>query len=151
MNRFKLILPISILMGSIILGAAYYVSQINSVTLQCPVVTTSENKEFAEKERCSSFISKIDDDYNKWNRESFSDISQNQTMEIHKLEEVAYSKKLNTCIAVTSGIYTNYKLGGKEIKSFYVKDLLTNKILLERQINEDYIEESFKNELNSLR
>jgi len=120
MNKQKLILPISILLGCVILGGFYYASEANKkVSIDKPQVVKSEvvkpeenikNDDFTKKIECEKYRDSIAKTINQYNNSQVPEIrNSNNTgtgdeainhlyVENKELKEIFYSPKVNSCL-----------------------------------------------------
>lgn len=115
MDKNKWILPVSILLGCVILGGFYYGSQVSkqrSVDKQQAIKTEMEKKAdyFEKKKECEKYTDSIKADL------SVGRLSENY------FEMVFYSPKDNSCI------FTYQRMGYGEIEYFVANALTKSKI-----------------------
>lgn len=152
MKKNKLILSISIILGCIILGCFYYITQSykqTHITKDKTILDTKTKQEdyFQKKIECEKYKEDILKDINKYNnsqkpeiRNSNNDISgepiNNLYVEQKELKELFYSPKINSCVYLESmktlvkrGENANPDVGNWAISydTYYLIDVLTGK------------------------
>ena len=115
MNKQKLILPISILLGCIILGGFYYASEANKKdsTNNSQIVPSEENKQndnFTKKIECGKYRDSLIKIINQYNNSQTPEIRNSSNtgagneainhlyIENKELKEIFYSPKVNSCL-----------------------------------------------------
>lgn len=121
MDKSKLIIPASIIIGFIVLGGFFYFSNLNRQLIRVPVVIENEKDdikegnnedEFAKKMECKKYSEKIEEKIKEFNimqkpeiRDSSPNIESTINhlyIENNALKEVFYSPKLDSCLYVES-------------------------------------------------